>query len=94
MKPSAHMLDEAESSAGEKGSAHLLDVADSGVGIKGSAQAAASTSLHPWLEATVETTEGSCKESPVAQVVAVEGGDRESDRKNREHLCAEALSQV
>ncbi|NP_001167787.1 uncharacterized protein LOC100381480 [Zea mays] len=42
----------------------------------------------------METTEGSCKESPVAQTVAVEGRDRESDRKNREHLCAEALSQL
>jgi hypothetical protein len=42
----------------------------------------------------METTEGSFKESPIAQAVAVEGGDRESDKKNRERLCAEALSQV
>jgi hypothetical protein len=96
-KGTAHLLppfDEAESvdwlevteettegSIGEKGSTHLLpsfDEAESDV----------------WLEATEETKEGSCKESPVAQVVAMEGEDRESDKKIHERLCAEVLSQV
>jgi hypothetical protein len=96
-KGAAHLLppfDEAESvvwlevteettegSVGEKGSAHLLPSFDEAKSVV-------------WLEATEETTEGSCKQSPVAQAVVVEGGDRESDKKIRERLCAEAILQV
>jgi hypothetical protein len=99
-KGSAHLLDEAESSVGEKGAAHLLqpfDEAESVVWLEvteetteGSVGEKGSAHLLPpfdeakcvvWLEAIEETTERSCKESLVTQAVAVEGADRESDKR-------------